>query len=139
MKNLLVLLLITTSFYSFKTLSLDKNDLIGKWKGDDTSEIGYLSFIDEQNAIFEIGGQIYGGEAFEINGKTYNLVYTTNFSSTPAEIDFILTDLETKEVKTLLGIVKFVDKNTINFALGFQGERPQNFKGGQSIVLNRVN
>jgi len=138
MKKLILTLLVVTTLFSFNTVQLHPKDLIGTWKADDKAEIGSLSFLDEKNAVFDIGGQKFGGEEFEVDGKPFNLVYTADFSVIPIKVDFIVTDLTTKEVRKLLGIIEFIDKDTINFAIGFQGDRPQSFENKQNIRLKRI-
>ena len=138
MKQFIILLIIASTCFSFKTTSINEN-LLGKWAGTDKSEIGYITFKEAGEAYFEVGDQIYGGEEFEVNGKLYNMYYTSNFEVQPFEIDFIVTDLNTKEVRKMICIGEFIDENSMNFAVGFDDVRPTDFVGPNAIVLTRVN
>ncbi|WP_299125551.1 hypothetical protein [uncultured Winogradskyella sp.] len=114
-----------------------KEDFIGKWKGDDNGEIGYIIFDEEGYAAFEIEGQIMGGKEFVMNDQKGKMTYSINDKVNPIEVDFILTKIESGESKTLLGIAEFIDENTLTFDISFGSIRPSEF-GENSITLNRV-
>ena len=67
------------------------------------------------------------------------MYYTTNFEANPFEVDFVVTNLETKEIRKMICIGEFIDEDTLNFAVGFDDERPTNFKNKDAIILTRVN
>jgi hypothetical protein len=138
MKQIIILLVVASTCLSFKTSTLNKN-ILGKWVGTDKSEIGYITFKEAGEAYFEVGEQIYGGEEFEVDGKLFNMYYTSNFEVQPFEIDFVVTELDTKEVRKMICIGEFIDENSMNFAVGFDDERPTDFEGPNAIVLTRVN
>ena len=138
MKKILVLLISALSLLSFKTDNNTKKDLIGKWVGEDNSEIGFITFKDDGNAYFVVGETTFGGEEFEVDGKLFSLYYTTNFEVNPFEVDFIVTDLETKTIKKMICIAEFIDKDTLHFAAGFENVRPTSFENEDAIILTRV-
>lgn len=138
MKKLFVILLVATTLLAFKKENTKNANLLGKWVGEDNSEIGYITFKADGNAYFEVGEITYGGEKFEVDGSYFNMYYTTNFDVTPFEVDFVVTDLETNEIRKMICIGEFIDKDTLNFAVGFDNERPTNFENKDAIKLTRV-
>lgn len=114
-----------------------KEDFIGKWKGEDQGEIGFISFDTEGYAAFEIEGQLMGGKEFYMNGQKGKMTYTINTKTSPIEVDFILTKVITGESKKILGIAEFLDKDTMNFNMSFDATRPSEF-GENAITLKRV-
>mgnify|MGYP000244677585 FL=1 len=136
MKKLLLLLLIIplTSFNS----NNQTTDFVGKWLGDENGEIGYIIFDKEGYASFEIEGQVLGGKEFEMNGEKGKMTYKVNNNTDPIEVDFTLTKLETGEQKQLFCIAKFIDADSMMFAMSFDEARPSNFDGDTTIILKRV-
>ncbi|WP_178984410.1 hypothetical protein [Winogradskyella helgolandensis] len=114
-----------------------KEKFLGKWLGEDKSEIGYLIFDNEGYAAFEIEGQVMGGKEFYMKGQKGKMTYTINYQTSPIEVDFTLTKIQSGESKKILGIAKFTDKNTLNFNMSFDSVRPTEFDDN-SIVLKRV-
>ena len=136
MKKLMMLFLLAPMF-AFNTLQT-KNDFIGKWAGEEKDNIGFITFDNEGYAAFEIQGQVMGGKEFEINGEKGMMVYTINMKADPIELDLTMTKLTSGEVKTMLCIAKFDDKNTMQFAMGLENVRPVDFNGDTAILLKRV-
>jgi len=135
MKKLIILLFIIPLLSM--TTENDKAKFIGKWIGEDKKDIGYLNFDSEGYAYFEIQGQIMGGKEFVQNGKKVSMTYEINSETEPIQVDLIVTLLETKEQKKLLCISNFIDDNTMEFAIGFEGIRPTKFDSENSIILKR--
>jgi hypothetical protein len=119
------------------TTENDKTKFIGKWIGEDKKDIVYLNFDSEGYAYFEIQGQIMGGKEFVNNGKKGSMTYEINSETEPIQVDLIVTLLETKEQKKLLCISNFIDDDTMEFAIGFEGIRPTEFDSENSIILKR--
>jgi hypothetical protein len=119
------------------TTENDKTKFIGKWIGEDKKDIAYLNFDSEGYAYFEIQGQIMGGKEFVNNGKKGSMTYEINSETEPIQVDLIVTLLETKEQKKLLCISNFIDDDTMEFAIGFEGIRPTEFDSENSIILKR--
>lgn len=136
MKKILLLLLIIpiTSFNS----SYQTTDFVGKWVGEENGEIGFIVFTKEGYASFEIDGKILGGKEFTINGEKGQMIYKVNSETNPIEIDFTLTKLQTGEQKQLLCIARLINKNSMEFAISFDSDRPSNFNENNSIILKRV-
>ncbi|MFK7834477.1 MAG: hypothetical protein AB8B52_14475 [Winogradskyella sp.] len=114
-----------------------QENFIGKWAGEDQGQLGYIMFDDDGYAAFEIQGQVMGGKEFTMNGEKGKMNYTINFETTPMEIDFTMTKIESGESKKILGIAEFKDMNTIKFDISFGDIRPSDF-GDNSITLKRV-
>ena len=135
MKKLLFL------FILFPLLSLtvdnEKSQIIGKWVGEDNGEIGYMGFDANGFAYFEIDGQTFGGREFIFEGKKGSMTYKINESANPIEVDLIVTKLESGETNKLLCIAKFIDHDTMKFAINFENKRPLNFNTENSILFKR--
>ena len=114
-----------------------KENFVGKWVGEDQNEIGYMIFDEEGYAAFEISGTVMGGKEFIMKGQKGKMTYTINYNTTPIEVDFTMTKIESGESKKILGIAEFTDKDTLNFDMSFDSERPTEFGEG-SITLKRV-
>ncbi|MBU2922323.1 hypothetical protein KO504_13300 [Winogradskyella psychrotolerans] len=134
MKYLFTLFIIPTLLLNTTT---NTNDFIGKWKGEDKNEIGYIIFDDEGYASFEINGQTIGGKEFFMNGKKGKMTYTINYDTNPIEVDFTMTKIESGESKKMLGIAEFTDEDTLKFNINFDAARPTEFDD-DSIILTRV-
>jgi hypothetical protein len=121
----------------FNYIENDKAKFIGKWIGEDEKEIGYLNFDLEGYAYFEVQGQIMGGKEFVQNGKKGNMTYEINSESNPIQVDLIATMLESGKQKKLLCIAKFIDNDTMEFAINFEEKRPTEFNSENSIIFKR--
>ncbi|NMH86543.1 hypothetical protein [Flavivirga algicola] len=135
MKKILILLL------AIPLLSLTtKNDtsrFIGKWKGEDNGDIGYIIFDKEGYATFEIQGKTFGGKEFVLKEEKGSLTYKIDDSKDPIQVDFIITKLATGEEKRLLCIANFLDTDTMEFAINYKNNRPTEFDTENSIILKR--
>lgn len=136
MKKIILLILVTFTAFSFNTTT-DDSKLIGKWKGDDNLQIGYLVFEPDGYAYFEINGEIFGGKEFIMNDERGQMAYEVDETATPIIVDFIVTKLDSGEQNVLLGIAEFIDSDTMKFALGFDGPRPTSFDSDNSMLLTR--
>lgn len=119
------------------TVENDKAKFIGKWIGEDKKDIGYLYFDSEGFAYFEIQGEKMGGKEFVKNGKKGSMTYEINNEAKPTQVDLIVTIFATKEQKKLLCISNFIDDDTMEFAIGFEGIRPTEFDSGNSLIFKR--
>lgn len=135
MKKIIVFLL-CIPLLAFK-LDNEVKDFVGKWTGEDNGQVGSIVFDEEGYASIEVGGEILGGKNFELNGKKGSMRYEINTKVKPIEVDFVVTIIETGEVKKMLGIAEFKDKNNMIFALGFTGVRPTEFNDNNAINLKR--
>ena len=134
MKHLFTLFIIPLLLLNTTT---KKEDFLGKWLGEDQSEIGYIVFNSEGYASFEIEGEVIGGKEFYMNGKKGKMTYTINDKTNPIQIDFTLTKTESGESKKALAIAEFTDKNTLKFDISFDTNRPSSFSEN-SVILKRV-
>lgn len=136
MKKIFLLLFILP-LLSFNA-TVEPIDLVGKWVGTDKGIIGSVLFDAEGYATFETEGQVMGGKEFVVNGKKGKMTYQVNSAANPMEVDFTITKIDTGESKSLLGIVKFIDANTLVLAIAFDQGRPIDFNSTNSIQLKRV-
>lgn len=116
----------------------DTAKFIGKWIGDDQIGLGFVTFDTEGYAYFEIEGQVFGGKEFIYDGKKGKMTYSINTTTNPIQVDFIITKLQNGEQIKIPCIAKFIDDNTMQFAMGFELSRPTGFEEANSIVLKRA-
>ncbi len=135
MKRLLILLL-AIPFLSL-TVQKDATKFIGNWIGEDEKQIGSLNFDSEGYAYFEIEGQVMGGKSFIMKGKKGKMTYEINNKKKPIQVDLIVTMLESGEEKRLLCIAKFIDNETMKFALNSENKRPIEFDSENSILFKK--
>ncbi len=133
----LILLLFTIPFLAFHSVDTEIS-IIGKWKGEDKGDIGFVHFDKEGYALFETGDQKIGGKEFIMKGQKAKMTYKLNTSTKPMELDFIITILETNESNKIFGIVEFENENKMHLAVGFGGSaRPTEFDNDNSIYFFR--
>jgi hypothetical protein len=140
MKKLVLLFiafLSLTSFTSNKTTETTL-DIVGKWIGEEKGDVGYFIFDEEGYATLETQGQVLGGKEFMMNGLKCAMTYTVNYESTPMEIDFTVTLLDTKDERKMLFIAEAIDNDTLKLASSFNDVRPTEFNEVNSIILTRV-
>lgn len=136
MKKLIFLLFISFAFTSFQSDDV-KSKLIGEWIGEDKGEIGKIVFQKNDYAFFEYQNEIFGGESFMLDGKKGAMKFSIEDKKTPFDIDLIVSFEGTKLERKLLCIGKFIAKNKMQFAIGFDGERPQGFNKENSLIFNK--
>lgn len=90
-KRFSILLSALLLFCSFSFLVANKT-YIGKWKGKDKGDIGFLTLTKDRYATFEFDGEIMGGKSYNHQGVTAALKYRVNTKKNPATIDFIIWD-----------------------------------------------
>ena len=62
-----------------------------------------------------------------MEGKKGSMKFTVDDKKIPFNIDLIVSIEGTKTERKLLCIGKFITKNKLRFAIGFEGERPLDF------------
>ncbi len=132
----LLFLFLSLSLTSF-TKPCDSTKFTGRWSGTDKSEIGYITFTADGYASFTIQGQEFGGKDFEYQGKRGSMSYTIIPNTNPIQLDFVITKSDSGEQSKLLCLAKFINDDTMRFALSFDGKRPTEFDAENSIVLTR--
>ena len=113
---------------------------VGKWKGKDKGDIGFLTLSSEGYATFESNGQIMGGRSYDHQGVKAAMKYTVNNGTSPKSIDFIIIDLSSdEELGRLKGIINMKSRDETQMALTFGGGagRPTDFEN-DAIVFNRM-
>lgn len=136
-KNLSILILSLVFFCSFSLK--DSPSYVGKWKGDDKGDVGYLTLSEDNYATFEFNGEIMGGKSFDHKGTSASMKYKVDTSYSPYRIDFVIIDNGNEdELGRLKGIVKMIESNKMRLALGFgESERPTDFSEENSIYFDR--
>ncbi|WP_420573894.1 hypothetical protein [Kordia sp.] len=117
-----------------------EGDHIGKWKGQDKGDIGFLTLSSDGYATFEFNGQTLGGKSYDHQGRKAAMKYTVNTGTTPTSIDFIIVESKSKkELGRLKGIIKMNSRNEMQMAMTFGGGtgRPKDFTK-DAIVFDRV-
>jgi hypothetical protein len=132
----LLLFLLLTSFTASKT------SLLGKWKGVDDGEVGFVTFDKDGYVTMEMEGGKMGGRKFDAGGVMASMTYEIDDTVDPMTIDFVIRLLDGGlEVGRLPGIYKFVNNKTLLINMNFDGpERPSRFdaEDPNQITMSRV-
>lgn len=115
MKKILLLLIISTVFTSFKTPSKAVFSLVGTWAEDKRTAPSFV-FDNDGYAKVVIDGVLKGGKEFMYNGQKASITYKTNLEVKPHEVVIELLTADTDKKETLKGIFTIVDDNTIKLS-----------------------
>ena len=139
MRKITVLLCAFLVLTSFDKRELDQEfDIVGEWEGvDESGESGGFSFDSEGYVIMTKGGIKMGGKNFDNNGKKLSLTYRFDSKPKPAHLDIIVKE-EGGESRTMLLLIKIVDKNTMVMAQEGPGARPKSFTQDNSMTFKRT-
>jgi len=106
-------------------------DLLGKWEGRDSrNEVGGLTFLKNNTLILSVRYT-----------DSPPMKYTVDFTSNPAKIDLIAQNPNNNSRISMMGLLQFVDVNTLKFQIFPNGIRPGNFdlQSKQTVlILKRV-
>lgn len=126
------------SFFLFQFSQNQETKHLGTWEGDDGTEVGYLILDKEGYATLKANGQVMGGKSTVVGGMEAYMLFEIDYQSTPVEIDFVIYKLaDDGEMGRLKGILEFIGDNNMKLALGYSGDRPENFEGDDTIVFTR--
>jgi hypothetical protein len=137
LKRLSFALITLLLIYSFTAPS---GEHVGRWKGKDKGDIGFLTLTSDGYATFEFNGQTMGGKSYDHQGVKAAMKYTVNNGTSPKAIDFIIIDKRAdEELGRLKGIINMKSKNEMQMAITFGGGsgRPTDFST-DAIVFDRV-
>lgn len=117
-----------------------ESEHVGRWKGQDKGDIGFLTLSKDGYATFEFNGQTLGGKSYDHQGRKAAMKYTVNNGTSPKAIDFIIVENKSgDELGRLKGIINMKSRNEMQMALRFGGGagRPTDFSE-DAIIFNRV-
>jgi hypothetical protein len=121
--------------------TLQAQDLVGTWQGDDGAQIGAIIFDADGYCTFMVGGQTMGGKEFEIDGNKGSMSYAIDYKMDPIAVTITITRFESKTVDgdstNIYGLLQFIDKDNIRLALGNPEEKVTEFTPLNSIQLVR--
>ena len=137
MKNIILLVLVVLSLTSFNTKDSASFNIVGRWKGIDNKEIGYVVFQADGYAYFEMNGKKMGGKSFTENGKKASMKYKFDDSERLMKIDIIVQIVGEKTSYSLLGIGEKIDDNSFKMQLSYDNVRPKAFDKKETIVFKR--
>lgn len=137
MKNIILLALVVLSLTSFNTKDSASFNIVGRWKGIDNKEIGYVVFQADGYAYFEMNGKKMGGKSFTENGKKASMKYKFDDSERLMKIDIIVQIVGEKTSYSLLGIGEKIDDNSFKMQLSYDNVRPKAFDKKETIVFKR--
>ena len=133
-------LAICVSFLLLAFTTTKDQRYVGKWKGQDQGDIGFLTLSEDRYATFQFEDGIWGGRKYKHGGIIASLKYKVNTNKTPSEINFIIWDKKKAiEVGRLRGIIKLNGDNEMQMAINFSGStsRPKDFSTN-NITFKRV-
>lgn len=138
MKKLLIILLVFP-FFSFLSPDYKAADFVGRWQGEDNGDVVFMVFDAEGYVSMKMGEEVVGGKEYTVAGRKISMKYKIDDTTHPIHVDFVVTDLETKEQDIMLGIATFDDIDNMHLAFDVEGsKRPVVFDEENSIVLSRV-
>jgi hypothetical protein len=137
MKKIILLALVVLSLTSFNTKDSASFNIVGRWKGIDNKEIGYVVFQADGYAYFEMNGKKMGGKSFTENGKKASMKYKFDDSERLMKIDIIVQIVGEKTSHSLLGIGEKIDDNSFKMQMSYDNVRPKAFDKKETIVFKR--
>lgn len=124
-------LLILGSVSVFAQKPHTTKDLLGKWEGRDSrNEVGGLTFRKDNTLLLSVR-----------HTDAPPMKYIVDFSSNPAKIDMVVQNPNNNSRINMMGLLQFVDGNTLKFQIFPNGIRPGNFdlQSKQTVlILKRV-
>lgn len=119
------------------------NNIVGIWKGESKGVKGSLVLDRTNHAILVYNDLHLGGENFITrDGKKVECMYEIDLSKSPIWLDIVIYDRDiNEEMKRLKGIVRFLNKNKIEYRVDFNGSRFDDFDSEDTrvtIIFNRV-
>ncbi|TCK68649.1 hypothetical protein DFQ05_0157 [Winogradskyella wandonensis] len=130
MKLFKKLALLFSVLFLFSSFNIDSDkSYVGKWKGKDKGDIGFITLSSDNYATFEFEGRVMGGKSYMQQGLNAAMTYTVDESTKPYKIDFIMINKENNsELGRLLGIINMITPDEMEMAIGFDGSsRPSDF------------
>ena len=129
MKKIALLLVIVAALPSFTIPDTFQFSLVGRWKSSGNNDaIDYLIFEKDGHATMQKGNETIGGKNIGNGSQKGKMTYSTNFSAKPAQIDFILTRLDTQQEMRIKGIVHVIIDIEIKVAINNDPTvRPKSF------------
>jgi hypothetical protein len=129
MKQLISLFLLSSFLLGLTAATTKSSQLVGKWRGEDGGEVGFITFNQKGYVTFSIRDQEIGGKEYLSDGVVYDMKYETDETREPYTIDFVIMTHEDRiEIARMPGIFKLVDKETLVINMKFDGtERPEFF------------
>ncbi len=142
MKKIFTLAVCTVVFLSFTADDVKKSPLVGKWRGEDGKEVGFITFDKKGYVTFTIDQQDIGGKQYRSDGIEYDMTYETDDSASPAHLDFVVsTCADGAEISRMSGIYMLIDAKTLVINMKFDGTpRPTEFdaESEDQITLMKV-
>ena len=136
-----VILLGALMLSSFNTQKIEPA-LTGIWNTTD-KDIGIkLEFDKEGFVTISQGPQTLGGRKFKKGSMYASMTYEVNNSTSPRQIDFILTNLEDGKTERQPGIYELTSPKKLTIAFDDDGiVRPKSFENktkGNTLILDKT-
>jgi len=139
----IILIIAVLSLQSFSNFN-EKH--IGEWKGEQRGETGTLILDNTNYAIFIIDNKVLGGDSFVTQkGNNAECKYEIDYSKNPIWLDIVVyvqdEQGKTEEMGRLKGIIRFITDTTMEYRVGFDGNRYENFDSEDeedTIILHKV-
>ncbi len=142
MKQLISILFLFPLLIGLSAASVKPSGLVGKWKGEDGGEVGFITFDKKGYVTFFIRDQEIGGKKYLSEGVLYDMLYETDESAEPYKIDFVIKLIaDGSEISRMPGIYKLIDQNTLVINMKFDGSvRPTQFEdeSHDQIMLRKL-
>jgi hypothetical protein len=101
----------------------------GEWKVNENGKNWSLILSKDGSALLVLNNQVFGGNDFELDGKSLSLRYEIDYSKTPIWLDFYVKEESTGSERKLSSIVRFLTdtKMEIRFNFDYPNSRLDSF------------
>ena len=134
--------LILLSLFLFGFTANKTSSLVGKWRGEDGKEVGFIVFDKKGYVSFSIRDQVIGGKNYLSDGVVYDMTYEADDQVLPMRLDFVIITHEDKtEIARMPGIYKLTNDETLVINMKFDGSsRPTTFdeESDDQITLTKI-
>lgn len=114
-------------------------NIVGTWEWDQYESCGKMEFHENGKIDITLKKERINGKLKLVNDKVISLEYKLDFKESPITLDLIAKKNEGYSLLIRPCIIDIIDNNTIIFAPGENGKRPQKIADSDDrIVLNRL-
>ena len=114
--------------------------IVGKWEWDEYSSSGKIEFYENGSVEIKLEKERKNGKLVLANVEKISLEYKYDYKKSPIILDLIARKPESENQFITPCIIDIIDNNTIIFAPGENGIRPQKVTDSDDRkVLERIN
>jgi len=139
-KSIFTIIVVLTLSIACNTNTKTEFSIVGTWEWDQYSSTGKMVFYENGTVEIKQKKERKNGKLVLTDDKKISLEYKFDNTKSPITLDLIATKPESKRQLTTPCIIDIIDNNTIIFASGENGVRPQKvIDSDDRMVLDRIN